>query len=221
MFTQVGAQQTTEHINSAKGGRVEVSQITVPALSLEGNLVEAFTLLLVTEGLSGGVVTLKDTCSRGDRRSLVISTGTTLDRALDSVVSIDGKSQWRAQDGVINLLPARSMPDLLSVKISHFEWDKTAEAEAVLESLIELPEVTQSTKGLSLKPAMAEGGASAICIRDCDLHKKPAPVLAEENDATLLSILNRIVAAHPQTIWSYSEFRCKGEHQFELALAAK
>ena len=69
--------------------------------------------------------------------------------------------------------------------------------------------------------APGEGGARALCIRDCDEKPKAQPIFQVEKDVTLLTLLNRIVRAHNGAIWSYSEYRCKGGTQFKLVIVAE
>jgi len=216
MLAQAATQLSRTAITAA-----QPSQTTLPQMSLEGTIVDRFVRLLVTENVPGGVVTINDSCSRGEKRVDTILAGTTLDRAFDSIIKSDGRATWVAQDGVVDLLPTGSLPDLLRLPVHNFEWDKTAPADEVLGNLLQSLDITKKAKDLGLEPAIAEGGTSALCIRNCEELKRPEPLMASENDATVLSILNRIVAAHPHTVWSYSEFDCHGNHEFEFAIVAK
>ena len=66
-----------------------------------------------------------------------------------------------------------------------------------------------------------EGGQSAICIRDCIEGPKSKPSWKVEGDASLLTLLNRVVRAHDRAIWVYSENHCGKAKAFKIEAIAE
>jgi len=196
--------------------------IALPELELRGTTPVMFATLVREAGLSGGVVISNQECSQGQEFSISVAAGTTLDKALDQVAKVGTTSGWQVQDRVANLLPVGFVPPLLQVHIHKFEWDRAAPLREVIDRLRHLPEVSEGAQRLGLKETPFEGGMSQMCIRgDCTQIPRPEPVPEVEEDATLLSVLNRIVQAHDHAVWNYSEYRCNKNTQFSLDLMAE
>jgi hypothetical protein len=207
---------------TSSSAQVNPSQISVPEIKAQGRELENLTHLLTITGLSGGIVTSHADCSRGPKVSLSIAAGTKLDSALADATRAGSQSRWLVQDGVINVVPMSGIPELLNLRIGTFTWDKSASAKEVVAELHQLPEFSQKVSVLHLKPVTPEGGPGTLCIRgDCSQQSRSGPLLRAEKDITVLDLLNRIVGLHQATIWNYSEYRCNGEKQFELAIVAE
>lgn len=206
---------------SGTPGKLQPFEIALTGSALERRTLENVTEVLTKSGISGGVVVLSQDCSHGPVRHVSIAEGSTLGRALDAIVSADGQSQWEVRDGIVNVLPLGPIPQFLQVSIRSFEWDKTASPWEAVGRLQQVAEVRQRIGELGLHEAPGEGGARALCIRDCDEQPKSQPIFQVEKDVTLLTLLNRIVRAHNGAIWSYSEYRCKGGTEFKLVIVAE
>lgn len=213
--------QGTTQTSIAEKPSVNLSGVVLPSLSLENTTFGNLTTVLTTASISAGIVTLQADCSHGGARTLSIPAGTTLDKALDRLVAVDGQSEWQVRDGVVDVLPSQHIPPLLKLRINRFEWDKAAPLGEVFGHLFESVGILERARQLGLRQAAAEGGVSALCIRDCPEKLKPEPMWTVEKDVTLLTILNRIVAAHNGAIWAYSEYPCQGDTQFRLGVVAQ
>jgi hypothetical protein len=196
--------------------------IALPELELRGTTPVMFATLVREAGLSGGVVVSNQECSQGPEFSMSVAAGTTLDKALDQVTRGGNTFGWQVQDHVANLLPVGFVPQLLQVHVHKFEWDRAAPLMEVVDRLRHLPEVSEGAQSLGLKETPFEGGMSRMCLRgDCAQMPRPEPVPEVEKDATLLSVLNRIVQAHDHAVWNYSEYRCNKNIQFSLGVMAE
>lgn len=195
--------------------------ITLPELTLNGTTLETFTRVTITGGMSGGIARVLEGCTQGLQKPLNIRAGMTLSQALDTVAGNDTQSDWQNVDGVVNMLPAGSLPPLLQVRIHSFKWDKNAPAAESIAQLRDSAEVVERAKQLGLEAGPYEGSPSAICIRNCSDLPKLQPSFEIEKDATLLTLLNRIVHAHQRTVWAYSENHCGSSKRFSLETIAQ
>ncbi len=195
--------------------------ISPEALTLQGTPGQILAATTRTSGLPGGIAVLDERCSHGARATVLIPSGSSVGQALDLVGSVIS-STWQINDGVVNMYPANGIPALLDVQISSFDWNKTASVEETVNRLVTLPSVSQKAKELGLTMAPLEGHASAICIRgNCSSQPKPTPVIVAENNASLLSILNRIVAAHDGMVWGYFESHCQNKTTYAVSIVAQ
>jgi hypothetical protein len=199
---------------------VEPSAIVLPNLTLRGTTLETFTKVVTQGGVSGGIARVLD-CSKGLEKPLQVSEGTSLKQALNTVAGNDTAADWQVTDGVINMLPlGAAVPPLLQVRIHSFQWDKTASVSETISRLVESAEVKEKAQKLGLKTAGFEGKAAAICIRNCPTSK-PKAVFVVEPEASLLTLLNRVVKAHDRSVWAYSESHCGKENTFAVETIAE
>lgn len=204
----------------ANAVQISPAAITLPDLRLDGTPLDLFTDTVRAAGMSGGIASLEGSCSYGPKRPFVISAGTTLQQALN-LIADSTQSKWEISDGAVNMLPAVAVPPLLATRIQSFSWDKTASARDTVSKLLVLPEIRQKVQQLALKTGPAEGGALAYCIRNCSEEPKPTPIIEVDKDIALLSLLNRIVAAHDRVIWAYLEYHCRNETNYALYISAE
>ena len=200
---------------------VAPSAVVLRELTVEGNMIIVFTTVIRDQGLSGGIVYKDQGCSYGQKRTFSINAGTTLQQALDHLAQTGEHFQWNITEGVVNMMPDGEIPPLLLMPVNTFTWDKTATARESIGRLLSLSGLKEKAAQLGLKPGIAEGGASAVCIRNCSKEVKPEPILQVESNTKLISILDRIVSAHPGTVWAYSEHHCKDETNFGLYLVTE
>lgn len=188
---------------------VELSRIVIPALTLQGTTPLMFAKLLKTAGISGGVATSHEQCSRGRNESVSIPDGTRLDAALELVVATEPSGIWQVFNGVTNLLPRNGAQALLQVRVASFEWDRAAPIRESIDRLKREPELVERASQLGLKEAPFEGGGSSVCIgSDCAKTVRSQVDLEVDKDKTLLMLLNIIVATHNGAVWDYAEFQC-------------
>ena len=65
--------------------------------------------------------------------------GSTLREVLDDIVTADPDYRWEVKDGVVNLVPAKGVPDLLTLRISAFDSGDATSVRTAETFLFALP----------------------------------------------------------------------------------
>ena len=213
--------QTKKTATAASAGNPRSpSNVVLQDLALEGSAFETFATVIRVAGKSGGIVNVTEDCAEESKKTLSVRAGTTLSQALEAIAA-NVNSEWRMQDNVPNMFPRGSVPPLLLIHIRHFEWDKTAPLDDVFRQLSGLPELSQGARDLGLKPQPFQSATGTMCIRNCPTNEtRPAPMLIEEKDISLLTLLNHIVGVHKGSVWAYWEYHCNSETTFAFSTAA-
>jgi hypothetical protein len=181
-----------------------------------------FAALIREAGLSGGVAASNGGCSHPSEKTMSIPAGVNFRSAVTQVANLSPKSKWDVGDGVADFFVDGFVPRLLQVQIQSFTWDRATPFRVVLGRIRQLPEVTESAVKLGLKEAPYGGGASAICVRgDCSKNAQPESLIVTEQNASLLTLLNRVAQAHNGAVWDYSEFHCDEGTLFSLSALAE
>jgi hypothetical protein len=138
--------------------------------------------------------------------------GSTLREVLDDIVTADPDYGWEVKDGVVNLLPAKGVPDLLTLRISAFDSGDATSVRTAETFLFALPEVRKRAEELGFDQAIYGSALSAIAP-----GAPPAPKLnVRLQDVTLLEALNALVRAHKHGLWIYYETHCKSTNHFDI-----
>jgi hypothetical protein len=194
----------------------------VSELTLRGTVPTMFATLVTEASVSGGVATVNPDCSRGPESFISLPGGTSFEAALRQLAEGRSMSESPLKDGLANLFPSSGVPILLRIRINRFEWYSTTPVRETVARLSHLPDVSEKALRLGFTEAPFEGSASTICFRgECIAKQEPAPVLERSEGATLLAVLNRVVQAHPRSVWSYSEYRCDEKTLFSLDILAE
>jgi hypothetical protein len=217
---QSGAQTVSPSVEANEALQAKATMTALPELNLKGTTLATFMNVIRAGGTSGGIARVLDDCTHGPEKILMIPAGTTLSRALDGVAA-EARSEWRVIDGVVDMLPGGAVPPLLEVRIHSFTWDKNASALESVARLAGSPEVIEKARQLGLEIGPYEHSASAVCIRNCSPEPKAEQSLQEEDNSTLLTLLNRIVQAHKGAVWAYSEHHCGEVTLFRLETVAE
>jgi hypothetical protein len=221
MVCSAGA-QTTSPTTAGVPLSPKSSSATLSELQLRGSAPTMFATLVREVGLSGGVATSNEGCSRGAEGTVSVPAGTSFEKAVTQIAKLRTASKWQLDDGVANFFPAGGVPPLLEVQIRSFSWDRATPVREVLDRLRQLPEVIQEASKIGLREAPIEGGSSTICIRgDCSEKTKPATMPETEESVSLLTVLNRLVRAHNGAVWDYSEYRCDNGSLFSLSVLSE
>jgi hypothetical protein len=192
--------------------------VTLPELQLRGSPATMFAMLVHEAGLSGGVVSSNQGCSRPPARTVNIKAGTEFENAIALVAKFGSKPKWIVQDGVAVFLPDGMVPPLLQVQIQSFTLDKTEPFSELLDRIRQLPEVTEAARKFGLTEAPFEGGPSTICLRgNCGGETQIQPIVQTEQSLSVFSLLNRVAKAH-KSVWDYSEFRCERGMLFSFSV---
>lgn len=133
-----------------------------------------------------------------------------LHEALESIIKLDPRYKWQTESGVVNLLPAKSEPPLLKVRIKHFKVN--TDFNRALDQLLALGEVREGAARLRLKRntmTLLLGGLSPI-------GSKTSTIELDLQDVSLREALNALVSAHGRAIWQYREHRCNRTKEFTI-----
>jgi len=172
-----------------------------------------FLDLLHDTGLRGGFVEMAK-CSNLPKGRLKIKQGVTVKQAMNALVAANPGYQWELRDNVVNLMPRGAAP-LLHTRIAKFQKDATdREIGAILQDVLNLPEVKRHVASLGLKP-----GISGIGLWGGEEHpipKKPVPVHVDLENVSLQDAFNEILLASPKGAWIYHESDCNGEKTFSV-----
>src|SRR5205809_4111201 len=107
----------------------------LPGLDLNNlSLADAVVHVLRYAKIPGGIVREID-CQEEVKYSFTV-TGMTITEALDYLISFDKTYAWKLEDGAVNLVLSRAIPDLLSIRIDRLLVnDKNQSANAVSGTL--------------------------------------------------------------------------------------
>lgn len=194
---------------------------TKHAIELNGSPSTVLGGILWQTGVPGGVAEVS-TCHDEAKLQLRVPEGTTLQNALQELVALNASYKWSIQNGVVNLLPTRGIPDLLHARVATYESDSGVNKfapSAVLFELLALPEMRAREARFKLEPGLYTGGPGAVCGKDCD-QKQPPSVRVSIKDTSLLEAFNFTVSAYGHTIWSYTETECNGKKTFLIETLA-
>jgi len=160
--------------------------------------------VLLWAKLAGGVVYLG---GDGQAADVFIPEGTIVSDALNRVLGGQNKYIWREIDGVLDILPQKDQPPLLSANIPFFEWRSSESPGGVVGRLQQLPEVLRRMSQLGYVDGLHYGGG---------LQKQPRvgapppptedPQVFVRRNIALLDLLNEIVKSYSRAaIWWYNE----------------
>ena len=128
----------------------------------------------------------------------------------NAIIAADPRYKWEITEGTINFIPTSNYPELLNTPISEFNAEGLASA-GVVNALEQLPEVQQRAKELGFCTTNCprlHGGARLSSATLVSIHSQ---------NRTLREILNSIVRANGNAVWSYSEDQRDGQRIFNLA----
>ena len=138
----------------------------------------------------------------------------TLREALEAIVTADPEYRWEMNDGVVNLLPSRGVPDLLAVRISAFDSGDATNVTTAKAFLLALPEVRKRATELGFDQAILESGFHGVPPPGAP----PPPKLdVRLQNVTLLDALNALVRANRHGLWIYRETHCESTKHFDIS----
>ena len=121
----------------------------------------AIQTVILGSGTAGGAVITQGCSEPSD--SVVRFQGSTLREVLDDIVTADPDYGWEVKDGVVNLVPAKGVPDLLTLRISAFDSGDATGVRTAETFLFALPEVRKRAEELGFDQAISGSGLSAGC----------------------------------------------------------
>lgn len=137
------------------------------------------------------------------------------DKKLKLINQLNPNYSVKNEDGIVNLVPTQSVPELFKVKIRNVKLVFDNNLNLVIGTLLQKPEVTEKLKELNLGECMQFGG-----LQSPPNHLPPTEMVF--NDKTLQQILNEIVKKkRGRGVWAYREFHYNGEDIFTLDFPVK
>ena len=170
----------------------------------------AIQLAILRSGAAGGAV-ITQGCEEPPN-SIVRFQGSTLREVLDDIVTADPDYVWEVKDGVVNLMPAKGVPDLLTLRIGAFDTGDATSITSAKTFLFALPEVRKRAEELGFDQAASGSGPYAIVPG----APPPPRIDVRLQDVTLLEALNALVRAHKHGLWIYYETHCKSTSHFDI-----
>jgi hypothetical protein len=181
---------------------------TGPALTA----VSAFQSLMASTGTPAGEA-LEEGCTVQEGRT-VRPKGRTLAEILDSFAGTGSPYRWEVSGGVVDLLPSKGLPDLLTARIHEFKW-QAAEVASAPVFLFALPEVQQAAAKLRLTQGVSGSAPGAIAPSSAPEKKFELHL----QDVTLVDALNAIVRTNKHGLWTYHEFHCRPANTFDISFS--
>jgi hypothetical protein len=141
--------------------------------------------------------------------------GSSLRQILDEIVTADPDYRWEVEDGVVNLLPIKGVPELLTLWIASFDSGEATGVRTAETFLFALPEVRKREAELGFDQALYGSGLGGIVP-----GAPPPPKLdVHVENVTLLEALNALVRMHKHGIWIYREIHCQSTNHFDINFA--
>jgi hypothetical protein len=178
-----------------------------PELSAE----TAFMIAMDRAGAVGGQAILHG-CEKPPKK-VVPYRGNTLRDVLNSIIAADPNYVWRMDNGVVALLPAKGVPDLLKVRISSFDSGDAWSLATAGIYLFALPEVRQRARELGFSQAISGSGLGSIVPGQ---HPARKVLDIHLQNLTLLEALNALVRSTKRGQWIYDETDCGAEKNFQV-----
>jgi hypothetical protein len=171
---------------------------------------DSFFYSMLSTRVPGGMVSIQNCDREHPRRPTPLSSGT-LRETLDTIVKGDLEWSWQIDNGVVNLLPVQDGADLLNVYISKFKVENAQSLDAIVDNLLQLPEVKVAIAKLQLI------GGTKIIVQPMSVDPEKRPKYSVEcNDMTVREALNAIARINGRAVWEYKEQHCDGKTVYTL-----
>jgi hypothetical protein len=180
-------------------------------------LVSTFENALSLAQVPGGLVIVKG-CDNAPGAVVTVS-GDTLASVLRSVQRADPSYLWTIEDGVLDLLPKRSIPPLLGVKIRTFDVRGAANPSDAANVLFGLPEFREGVARLGLVQGGVQSFLGSGEGESATPKRERSTFHLHVEDVNVLSALNAIVRANDRGVWIYNQRSCHGQSVFNIGFS--
>jgi len=192
------------------GAELLTRPVELPASPLSVDF--AFQLAILRSGAPGGEA-LNQECAEPSESAVRPQQESTLRELLENIVTADPEYRWEVNEGVVNLLPVKGVPELLTLRIAAFDSGDATDVTTAKTFLFALPEVRKRAAELGFDQAIYGSGLSGIP----PAGTPPPPKLnVRLQDVTLLEALNALVRAHNHGLWMYRETHCESSKHFDI-----
>ncbi len=172
-------------------------------------MLDFFRDTLLRAGKSGGMAWTKQSCAENLAFPELSATNFTLKDNLDLITQKNKNYRWENNNDVLNLLPSKSVPKLLNVRIKDLKVTFKNNLSIVADSILHSPEVIKEKENLHLREGIYHGGLSS------PPDKRPATEMTFHNK-TVKEILNEVLRKHGRGVWLYRESYYNGTNTFTL-----
>lgn len=194
-FAQISVRKDNSVVLAAKGNCKKITEFFLDAFILANN--------------PGGLIAIQNSCPENvvfpDYKPEELS----FRKRLELITQMNPNYKLEDEQGVTNLVPTKSIPELLNVKIHNLKIAFDTNLDPALNEILRLPEVVEKLQELHLRRGMQFGGLQS------PPSKRP-PIQMEFKDKTLRQILNEIVRKRGRGVWVYNESNYNGENNFSL-----
>ena len=202
------------HQEQAGRSEAETELLTRPVANLGSSPLSvnlAIQTAILGSGTAGGAVIMQG-CEEPSNSAVRFQQGSTLRDVLEDIVTGDPDYRWEVKDGVVNLIPAKGVPELLNLRIGEFNSGEATSVRAAETFLFALPEVRKREAELDFDKAIYGSGLGGIMP-----GAPPPPRLnVRLQNVTLLEALNALVRAHKHGLWLYYETHCQSTNHFSF-----
>jgi hypothetical protein len=171
-------------------------------------------MMAVDQARAAGGAAILHGCEEPSKKAVRYQ-GSTLREVLDNIVAADPDYVWEVNDGVVNLMPAKGVPDLLTLRIAAFDSADATSLATAGTYLLALPEVRERAAELGFSQAVSGDVLSAVPAPGTPL---PAPKLLNVHveNVTLFDALDALVRTNGHGQWVYHETHCKSQNNFQV-----
>ncbi len=203
-------------VHHAEPGRPEeeTELLTRPVANLGSSPLSlnlAIQTVILGSGIPGGAVITQGCTEPSDR--VVRLQGNSLGEVLDDIVTADPDYTWEVKGGVINLMPVKGVPDLLTLRIASFDSGGATSVTTAKTFLFALPEVRMRAAELGFDQGILASRLSSVAPGTPPARKL---LNVRLQDVTLLEALNALVRANKHGLWIYCETHCKSANYFDV-----
>lgn len=140
------------------------------------------------------------------------SLGPKLGDALEAIRRVAPDYDFQVKEGIVDLVPAKGIPDLLQTRISEFDSKATNNLTWAASLLMDLPEVraAKSKLGYAESPNQIEIGMSGIPGYGKPPVPSNPPFAVQCHHCEVYEILNALQSARGHGVWRYQERHCQG-----------
>src|ERR1039458_7755383 len=204
------------HQDQAGKSQAEAELLTRQVFNIGDALLSvnlAIQTAILKSGTAGGAAIMQG-CEEPSNSSVRFHEGT-LREFLQAIVRADPDYRWEVKDGVVDLLPAKGVPELLRVRVGAFDSGDATEATTAESFLVALPEVRQRAAELGFDGAISGSPLGGIAP---GAPPPPPPKLGVQlHDVTLLEALNALVRANKHGLWIYREIHCDSTKHYDIS----
>jgi len=184
----------------------------------------------LTEGLAdvlraarkpGGIARIHKRGSVERKLTTLVNDPVRIAAALDTLISTEPEYKWVLENGVVNILPKKELPSLLSVQVRIFEAKNTASMHDLVAKLLASPEVKKAQVEFHLEANPLRFGFDRLNHPSTESTEEKRTLDVQCRNCTVREVLNRIVRAHGFAVWAYDEYELQETKRFQIGIVSQ